>query len=280
MLKTVPAPQLSRLELISFLNADNLTFRHLDWLSPRDRIDEPSCIALTLSEELLALFSCEPENQQAAWLRFFISRRDGQHARYFSLLLSDGLEYLRSVGVPELYAIAVHDWLEVLLTSNGFEVDTQVVTLVRSNLTEPDMPNLPSLTIRSMTARDLAEVQSIDQKAFPPAWQLNPVSLQKAYLSSSHPTVALVNQQLVGYQTSTSTFTSSHLARLAVAPAMQGKHIGEALVSEMIRDFTLQGISEITVNTQMDNLASLKLYQKLDFLPQGPLFPVYKKWVN
>ncbi|MFZ3070533.1 MAG: GNAT family N-acetyltransferase [Anaerolineaceae bacterium] len=275
-IKIVPATQLSHSEVITFLNADNLSFRHLDWLTPIDRISQPGCFALVSGQELRALLSCEPENPQTAWLRLFASFRDGNHARYFSLLLAEAQGYLRSLDIPNLYALALHGWLETLLKSVGFQVDNHIVTLMRRTESLPQCVFQPDIIIRLMTARDLGELQLVDQASFPPAWQLNPANLLKSYQASFHSTVALHQGQLIGYQITTSTFTTAHLARLAVLPKFQGYHIGEALLTEMLTDCLEQGISEITVNTQLNNNASLNLYQKFDFRSVDRPLPVYK----
>jgi peptide alpha-N-acetyltransferase len=53
---------------------------------------------------------------------------------------------------------------------------------------------------------------------------------------------------------------------LAVAEAHRGKGLASALVDAAIRSLTLAGAEEIVLETEEDNIASLKLYEKLGFL--------------
>ncbi len=280
MLITTPARQLSAIELIHFLNADNLSFQHLDWIVPRERISEAGCMALQDSNELVALISCEPETPQSAWLRFFYSRRDGQHAQYFAMLFAECLKSLSFRGINSLHSIAPQEWYKNILLANRFEHDTQVVTLIRNSNQAPALPDIPGLVIRTMTARDLPLVVEVDSAAFPSAWQMNPASMQKSYRMASHATVALISGALVGYQISTTTLNSTHLARLAVRPEYQAKRIGTALVIELIQEFLRQGVSEMTVNTKVDNPASLSVYRNLGFVEQEKLVPVLKYQIS
>jgi ribosomal protein S18 acetylase RimI-like enzyme len=68
-----------------------------------------------------------------------------------------------------------------------------------------------------------------------------------------------------------------HLARLAVLPAYQGRGVGYALVNDLLRQFVFRGIFRVTVNTQADNHASLRLYENMGFQRTGESYPVYMK---
>jgi ribosomal protein S18 acetylase RimI-like enzyme len=82
---------------------------------------------------------------------------------------------------------------------------------------------------------------------------------------------------IIGYQISTTSAMGGHLARLAVLPAYQGRRIGYALLNDLLRQFVYRGIFRVTVNTQSDNLASLKLYEKAGFERTGERYPVYTR---
>lgn len=262
----------------SFIQGGHLSFQHLDWVSPYLRLEQPGCLAVLADDEIKALISIEPENPPVAWIRLFVCLRDGQHAHYFSQLLQASLPYLESEQVSEIYTLSLTPWTETLFTANRFSIETHIITLVREiDLESPDV-NLPAeFSLRPMTARDLDAVQTLDSQAFPPAWQMNRLSLQHAYQDSSYSTVVVTAERIVGYQISTSTLSFAHLARLAVAPEAQHHHLGRALVQNVFMDCLEKGITTLSVNTQSDNDTSLKFYQSLGFQQEGKLIPVYRK---
>jgi ribosomal-protein-alanine N-acetyltransferase len=168
--------------------------------------------------------------------------------------------------------------METLMTTHGFSNETHIITLMREIDEEFAHMRLPAnISIRPMTARDLDAVRPLDEQAFPPAWQMNRLSLRHAYQDSNYSTVAIAAGRIVGYQISTSTFSLAHLARLAVAPEAQHQHIGRSLVRNLFMDCLEKGITTLSVNTQTDNVTSLKFYRSLGFQQDGKLIPVYRK---
>jgi len=88
--------------------------------------------------------------------------------------------------------------------------------------------------------------------------------------------VALDYDNIIGYQISTTMTIYGHLARLAVHPDFQNAGIGYAIVYDLLKRLEQQGLSRITVNTQSNNLPSLKLYKQLGFIRTGEEIPVYE----
>jgi ribosomal protein S18 acetylase RimI-like enzyme len=88
-------------------------------------------------------------------------------------------------------------------------------------------------------------------------------------------TVALLEGRIAGYQLSTRAQGKMHLARLAVHPEAQRLGIGRALVQGVIRQSVLQGQETFTVNTQSENVASLRLYHSLGFVETGEDVPLF-----
>jgi len=122
----------------------------------------------------------------------------------------------------------------------------------------------------------MERVRQVDASAFKVLWQNSQPSLEMALKQASIATVAEDGTGLLGYQISTTSHMGGHLARLAVLPAYQGRKIGNALVNDLLRQFVRRGIFRVTVNTQADNLISLKLYEKMGFLRTGETYPVYQ----
>ena len=87
--------------------------------------------------------------------------------------------------------------------------------------------------------------------------------------------VAENEEGLIGYQLSTGGGQRTHLARLAVHAARQGRGVGRALLRDLFARLENHGILKLSVNTQSDNAASLSLYQKMGFVRTGEQYPVY-----
>jgi len=256
---------LSSFDLARFLNANNLSFNNLDWFSPNERFNEPGCFAAIEDQQIKALLSATPECPEVAWLRFFHAERDGEYARYFKALFLEAKNILQGLGAQSFFSLVPYDWLERLLRSEGFKPTDTIVTL-QCNFSEVSHAKVdPGLIIRQMTYRDMAAVEAIDTSAFEPAWQLNRSSLVKTYHLSTWHSVAILEGEIIGYQMSTSTFDSAHLARLAVDPRWQRRGVGHRLVEDMLDTLSAIGVSSYSVNTQASNHQSLSLYHSLGF---------------
>jgi ribosomal protein S18 acetylase RimI-like enzyme len=88
-------------------------------------------------------------------------------------------------------------------------------------------------------------------------------------------TVATLSGEIVGYQLATHYYDEAHLARLAVLPQHQGQGVGAALIYDLIERFSRRGIYSITVNTQLTNIHSQRLYHRLGFERTGYDLPVW-----
>jgi N6-L-threonylcarbamoyladenine synthase/ribosomal-protein-alanine N-acetyltransferase len=87
--------------------------------------------------------------------------------------------------------------------------------------------------------------------------------------------VALLDDRPVGYQFSTGGNGNAHLARMTVHPARQGEGIGAALLAHALTGYGRQNIRTATLNTQQDNHASRRLYERFGFRQTGQSYPVW-----
>ena len=131
-----------------------------------------------------------------------------------------------------------------------------------------------------MRLDDIPELESLDELCFRPPWQLNQSSLEKSYSKGANSSVVSQAGKLVGYQITDNVFDHLHLARIAVHPDMQGRGIARQLMAEMISFFKDYAIQTYSVNTQADNLASLRLYHSFGFKEEGRPTPVYLFEIN
>lgn len=262
-------------DLGRFVNGPQLAYEHLDWFPSHSRLSSESTFCLTLSEQLQAVLSVAPETKDFAWLRFFFTRRDGNHSANFNLLFEQARDWLISRGISRLFSLSHREWFERLLINNGFGVENQLISLVTGQISGTPPALAPDIIIRPMRLSDLPDIFILDKVCFSPPWQLNQASLEKCYLSGGYASLVTVDGTLVAYQVTTRLFDRLHLARLAVHTQERGRSLARALLFDLSAHFEGSNVEAIGVNTQVDNQASLKLYSSLGFEQDGPLIPVY-----
>ncbi|MCD6576727.1 MAG: GNAT family N-acetyltransferase, partial [Anaerolineaceae bacterium] len=178
---------------------------------------------------------------------------------------------------PTIASLAYQKWMKDLLKIEGWREKHQVTQFKWDYKRKMDI--LKSIkyssAIRRMTRADIREVTSIDKTCFQALWQQSQEALEHAYDQSAYSTVFEIDQSICGFQISTMDKGKAHLARLAVLPDFQNRHIGEQLVLNMLKHVDAQGIKDISVNTQKDNYISINLYKKLQFNKTDDSFPVY-----
>jgi ribosomal-protein-alanine N-acetyltransferase len=256
--------------------------RHLDWRTPLDWIGAQPFLALERQHRLLAALACPRDSSPIGWIRLFAflnwnpPQLDECWGQLFETLrneLEDGTSYT-------FVGLGLHPWFVNLLRTSGFYHRQDIVVLQWMG-EPPPARHLPTeIVIRPMQSSDLPEVVTVDNLAFDSLWQHSLTELELALDQSAYATVATLNGKIVGYQASTGTPFHAHLARLAVNPGMQRLSIGYVMVQDMLHYFSKHDITNITVNTQSDNLSSLSLYQKIGFQRTGDDFPVYICPVN
>ncbi len=118
--------------------------------------------------------------------------------------------------------------------------------------------------------------------AFKAIWRLSRSSLENAFTQSLSYDVALSNGEPVGYQISVRGYNhkSAHLVRITVHPDFQGKGVGSALLTRTMEGYRQQGIESVSLNTQIDNIASHRLYERFEFTEVGDQIPLYMRILN
>lgn len=274
------------------------THLHLDWLDPAQLTDrEPFLLALEDGRPVACL-AAPPDTPGVAWLRAFAGASDRPAAVSWDLLWPPTLDALAELEVVQVAAMALDRWLADLLTISGFSEENSVVFLELeldagsqrehpAQVEAPDRgrtrpedrtPALPES--RAIRGRDLTNVLALDAAAFAPMWRLSAQSMQAALAQASSATLLEMEGAVVGYQITTSSPFSVHLARLAVDPGWQRQGLGGRLVADSIRTAAAQPHARLSVNTQADNAASLALYARLGFKRTGQKFPVFSLKLN
>lgn len=248
--------------------------RHLDWRTPLEWLGAPHYWVLEEADKVSAALACPEDPPQVAWIRLF-----GHHAHLSAAEAWSPLwEIARAVAVEQanlqVAAIVVKRWFQDLLYSAGFSLKQNIVMLDLQKKDFRPFPIPQGIHIRPLQESDLPAVARLDLEAFGSFWHNSLDALQRAKTLASYASVAEDESGLLGYQLSTGNPFGTHLARLAVCKAAQGRGIGSALVSELIQKMNLDRTSRLSVNTQEDNSASLNVYKKIGFKRTGEAYPV------
>ena len=262
-------------DVIRFIDQAILVHRNLDWQPLTEWVTREPFLLRFENNRLTSFLSCAPDPEGVAWIHAFASDYWASNTdKIWKTLLEPAVDTLRFMQ-SNLYTVVLNDWYRRLLEQSGFRIKQNIIVLEWDNDLPPVLPSSTDMMIRPMEQTDLDAVVEIDHLAFAPPWALSPPSMEHAYMTASHASVAEVDDRVVGYELSTSNHFSAHLTRLAVSPANKLSNIGYSLTREMLEFFRSRGIRNITVNTQDDNTASIGLYKKLGFKPDDESFPIY-----
>jgi len=275
-----PATKADTQPLANLIHFEPHVHRHLDWRPPLEWIGHSPYLVAEHNHNIVAALACPPDPPNIAWIRLFAVRSNFSSLAVWEELWPEALDILRNIS-PSISAAAIpmHNWFRELLEMSNFTQTHKVVVLAWRAGAIASAPGKIEAVIRPMNMDDLIAVENIDMTAFGAVWQNTLSCLELAYRQAAIATVAEIEEELVGYQISTSTTLGGHLARLAVKPAYQGRGIGYALLWDMLAQFERRGAYHVTVNTQNDNNTSLSLYRKAGFKRTGEEYPVYQYYL-
>ena len=273
-LKTRTATLSDKAGIDELMNSSKFVHRHLDWHTPAGWLGKKPFYILENHFGVCSALACIPEPEGIGWVRIFATKRVSEINDDWDALFSKVLSFFRDHPVKMLPAMGIHEWFSDLLVRHGFFFFQNVVVL-KWNSQSRVAPHRNPIFIRDMQESDTPAVTEVDNQAFESLWQIPLAAMSFALKQSAYSTVAVMDGKIIGYQLSTSRTDNAHLARLAVLPAYQGQSIGQSLVGDLLAHFSNSGIDEITVNTQSNNVASLALYNKMNFQPMGESYPVF-----
>jgi ribosomal-protein-alanine N-acetyltransferase len=72
----------------------------------------------------------------------------------------------------------------------------------------------------------------------------------------------------------------AHLTRIAVHPDWQGQGVGKRLLAAAVQTAQSHSARSLTLNTQVSNRRSQRLYRAFGFAPTGQITSVYTCLIN
>ncbi|RMF26328.1 MAG: N-acetyltransferase [Chloroflexi bacterium] len=243
----------------------------LEWWDWEEWLGWPTFLLALEGERPVAALLAVPEAGATAWIRAAATILSRDDKPVWSALLQRCQDALPPLGIARLAYLGDAPWLVPALRQQGFQWVNRVITLAWTGREPPSIPTASgtAIRIRPATRRDIPAVVGVDQAAFPPLWWYSETVLRRALLQAHHFLVAERGQKVVGYQFSTLRERHGHIVRLAIHPTHQRQGIGRRLLLEALHMLARAGATEVTVNTQEDNDASRRLYDRLAFHPLG-----------
>lgn len=258
------------------INSEYYVHRHLDWRSPLDWLGSKPFLIAECDSKVVGVLSLPPDPPQVYWLRLFTVAQGVDRKSVFHSMLRKALTDIGDLETCIIPALALHNWFASLLIENGFQTHQDIIVLEWTLQIPNTGRAMPGYFIRQMDESDLGNVRALDNSAFEPIWRLSKDAMAMAFHQSNYATVCCFENDLVGYQISTGTFSTTHLARLAVSPKYQRRHVARFILGDLLMRISHTNVDRLTVNTQSTNTASLALYKSMGFERTMETFPVFQ----
>ncbi|HEY3343003.1 MAG TPA: GNAT family N-acetyltransferase [Anaerolineae bacterium] len=275
---------------LDYLVQQRRVFNRMDWWTPYEWLESDAfCAVSSLNGVDAAVLSVpvsldqirrlHSAHSRTAWLRWCAVTDGVSASEALRPLLQFNAEELLLAGIEEVYAIVepTH-WITTYLLREGHyrRVD-DVITMINRRPTNVQMmqPQPAGVTVRPAVYEDLEEVCAVDHSAFDEQWQYPLFVLKRAMDTCAYFSVAIQGGRTIGYQFATADGQDAHITRLAVRAELQGHGIGAILLENAL--FTLREEMHarlITLNTQMSNQISQRLYWRFGFQALAPLMHV------
>ncbi len=177
-------------------------------------------------------------------------------------------EALRQPSIERLRTSVLLPEARQAFDDAGFAVADHLALLERrigpaASLARPVGP----ARLTRMGRRHLDLAAPIDRAAFPSTWQNDATSLAAIARATPHHRgrLALLDDHPAGFAITGRSGSVGYLQRFAVHPDAQGLGIGRQLVADALRWLQRRGVGTAFVNTGVDNVAALALYERCGF---------------
>lgn len=288
-----PATASDKGNITRLLQRSTRSHVHADWHTPGDWLGtagfvvaeqrsadrparrSPLAIWPTHDPELSGCLSAAADPLPAAWVRVAAVGQNVEPVPVLAAMLAVVIPHLRAMGVTQLAWMTIESWPDTWLPALGFQIINWIETHVKEDVAIPLNSVNPKVGVRPAQAADMPQLAAMEAAAFDPLWRHSAATLALAWRQSISFDVAELDGQIVGFQYSSAGGSGAHLSRLTVSPAAQGMGVGSALMVSALEGYRRLGWRQVSLNTQVDNTASQRLYQKFGFQAAGERTPVW-----
>jgi ribosomal-protein-alanine N-acetyltransferase len=129
-----------------------------------------------------------------------------------------------------------------------------------------DLP-IPQVQLRPMAEEDLARVSAVERESYSFPWSegIFRDCLRVGYVCR----VVEIGFDLVGYGVMSTGAGEAHILNLCVRETMRGRGIGRTLLRQLLDLAVEAGVEDAFLEVRPSNLAAIRLYQSLGFVPVG-----------
>jgi ribosomal-protein-alanine N-acetyltransferase len=120
-----------------------------------------------------------------------------------------------------------------------------------------------------MRSKDLKGVLRIEEAVFPQPWSHRLFVEELAQRTSRAYRAAWVGHRIVGFAGQMLIDDESHVNNIAVDPGWQGRHLGAAVLADLVRTGMARGSRHLTLEVRVGNAPALALYKKFGLAPVG-----------
>ncbi|KUK40929.1 MAG: Ribosomal-protein-alanine acetyltransferase [Clostridia bacterium 62_21] len=125
------------------------------------------------------------------------------------------------------------------------------------------------MRFESMRLEHIDQVLEIEKRSFPTPWPRQTFEFEVLYNELAEYAVAIDNGRVVGYGGMWLVLDEAHITNVAVHPTYRGRHIGRALMLELIRRARARGATRVTLEVRPSNTVARNLYKSLGFVEKG-----------
>jgi [ribosomal protein S18]-alanine N-acetyltransferase len=267
-----------RQDVLSLLFYSRRTHTHLDWFKTGQWLDIPGNVtklAYDGNHKLMGMMGLSAPLNGGSWIRLMAVAQGVDVGMMLNALWSSVEQSMSQTAIQTVAILLINTWMSPFLPAMSFKYVEDVITMHRTGIDLPDLP-AHGLTLRNGYSEDIDDIIRVDHTAFAPPWQMTRTDIYQSQRQAASCTLAEYAGQVIGYEISTRHHTSGHLARLAVLPDMQGRHIGTVLLHNLLSKFNRRGVRSMTVNTQQSNIRSQRLYARYGFYRNGFDLPIWQ----
>ena len=277
-LRITPYTRQHRRALLELAWSSPWTHRHLDWHETGQWLDgELGHVFLAWQrDDLIGYIGLSRPISGSSWIRLLGIRDGRMPGRVINELWERAQADCLERGTHTIAILMTTNWLPTYLPRHGFRYADDVITMSHIGSRLP-AERAASVSLRAADADDLPCILEIDRLAFQPLWQLTRSDIWQGLRASTNPSVATLADRVVAYQFSIRREEAGHLARLAVHPAHRRQRIASALLQGVLDHFQRRQVEAISVNTQLSNLPSQRLYQRYGFFRNGYDIELWQK---
>lgn len=226
--------------------------------------------------------SLDRTQASVAWVRWCAVAGGQSPSSSLRHLFGEAERRLAMHGVREVWCIVrSSDWLRLYLRDLGYRNVDRIFTfeIAPARLVEAARPR-DDLIIRPAAPADLAAICALDAQVFAEPWRFPPAIMTCMMIQAFSFTLAVRDDELVGYACASLFEGDGHVVRLAVHASHRRQGIGAALLADCAARMMRASVNLITLNTQGSNRDAQRFYRRLGFALLGEKPAVVRKYIT